>query len=345
LITDTSKLQFLKESTLTNLIKLIKREANYQTLIGTVARKNSLREKVGTAKLLLTCEKIQIGDTFGVIAVADHTSINNLFSQYRLRNAQKRIFEMSDITDCSFNCIAAENTPGKFDLEFRSSQTCGNFNVLQLATNHGGGGHFNASGCTLTNEDITAFSARHSKASECTSIYEHITALIRNETSTMYSEQGTNLEKITLTKTDEELAQILNQTDRLTKNVTPELLKQVQELISNGANYIYAYKKFKTYERFMLENELLSRIPESTYSQKFPIVSIYLSKQDIEDLSQKYSINENDILETISMFSTIDVKFATISLAGGKKVQIDRNGNITTGSSGEKRERTPMLSK
>jgi phosphoesterase RecJ-like protein len=328
LITDTSKLQFLRESTLTNLIELITHGADYTNLIGTVARKNSLREKVGTAKLLLTCEKIQIGDTFGLIAIADHTTVNNLFSQYRLRNAQKRIFEMADITDCSFNCIAAENAPGKFDLEFRSTQTCGNFNVLQLATEHGGGGHFNASGCNLPSTKP-----------------EEITTLIKDETSKLYSKQATNLKPVTLTDLDKELAQILTQTDRLTKNVTPELLKKVKELINQGANYVYTYKKFKTFERFMLENELLSRIPESTYSQKFPIVSIYLSKQEIDTICEKYKITEKDILQTIKMFANIDIKFATISLAGGKKVQIDRYGNITTSGSGGKHERTPILTK
>jgi hypothetical protein len=235
---------------------------------------------------------------------------------------------MSDITDCSFNCIAAENIPGRFDLEFRSSQTYGNFNVLQLATNHGGGGHFNASGCTLT--DKTS---------------EDISALIIDETTTMYSEQGTNLEKITLTKTDEELVQILAQTDRLTKNVTPELLKKVQELINNGANYIYAYKKFKTYERFMLENELLSKIPESTYSQRFPIVSIYLSKPEIDTLCEKYNITEQDILQTIEMFTNIDVNFATISLPGGKKIQINSKGKISADNSDSKKSHSHLLTK
>jgi len=328
LITDTSKLQFLRESTLTNLIELINHGADYTNIIGTVARKNSLREKVGTAKLLLTCEKIQIGDTFGLIVVADNKTVSNLFSQYRLRNTQKRIFEMADITDCSFNCIAAENVPGKFDLEFRSTPICGNFNVLQLATEHGGGGHFNASGCSFSQKKT-----------------EEIIPLIRDEATKMYSKQATNLGKIILTDLDKELAQILVQTDRLTKNVTPELLKKVQELISQGANYTYTYKKFKTFTRFLLENELLSRIPGSTYSQKFPIVSIYLSKKEIDNLCEKYNITEKDILQIIEMFSIIDIKFATISLAGGKKVQIDRYGNITTSGSGGKRERTPILTK
>ena len=95
----------------------------------------------------------------------------------------------------------------------------------------------------------------------------------------------------------------------------------------------------------MLENELLSRIPESTYSQKFPIVSIYLSKQEIDTICEKYKITEKDILQTIKMFANIDIKFATISLSGGKKVQIDRYGNVTTSGSGGKHERTPILTK
>ena len=59
-----------------------------------------------------------------------------------------------------------------------------------------------------------------------------------------------------------ELSSILDSTDRLTKNVSSEILSKVDELVKNEANYEYIFKKYKTFERFMLENEILSKVPE-----------------------------------------------------------------------------------
>ena len=131
---------------------------------------------------------------------------------------------------------------------------------------------------------------------------------------------------------------VLSETKKLTKNITPKILAIVDYLIKQGANYDYTFKNFKSYERFMLENEILSRIPESTLTQKSPIVSIYLSSQEVNDLCLKYNVSQDDILKTIEIFANIDIKFASISF-NGKKIQIDKNGRITKIASDEKRNK------
>ena len=316
LLTDTAKLKFLKANTLPNLSKLIEIGADYESVLQFCSRKSNLREEVGIAKTLLKSKRFQIGDTFGIILPLIHSEVDTLNKQYGIRNPQKKIFKMSDIENCSFNCMFAENTPNEFNLEFRSTPIYGNFNVLQLATSHGGGGHYNASGCPIKASD------GYTKSD--------IVSEIEQQAIEMYSQQATNLKHITLTEQDHELRKILDDTNRLSRRVTPEILGKVNELIKAGANYEYTLKTFKTYERFMLENEILSRIPSETYTQINPNVLVSLSPQDVEMLNEKYQVSENDILSVIDTFSNINISSATIILSNGKKASINCDGIITT---------------
>lgn len=316
LLTDTAKLKFLKPDTLQNLSKLIEMGADYESVLQFCSRKSNLREEVGIAKTLLKAKTFQIGDTFGMILPIDNSEVNSLSRNYGVRNPQKKIFKMSDIENCSFNCMFAENTPNEFNLEFRSTPVYGNFNVLQLATSHAGGGHYNASGCTIKGSDGYTESSIESE--------------IEQQAVEMYSPQATNLKHISLTEQDHELRKILDDTDRLSRGVTPEILEKVNELIKSGANYEYTFKTFKTYKRFMLENEILSRIPTETYKQKNPNVLVSLSPQDVEMLSKKYQVDENDILSVIDTFSHINISSATITLPNGRKTSINSDGIITT---------------
>lgn len=92
------------------------------------------KDEVGLAKVLLKAQKFSIGNTFGLICLCNHYQVNELAKQYGIRNLQKKIFKMSDIENCSFLCMGAENAPKQYDLEFRSTATCGDFNVLKLAS-------------------------------------------------------------------------------------------------------------------------------------------------------------------------------------------------------------------
>lgn len=312
LLTDTAKLKFLKTDTLKNLSKLIIAGAKYEEVINCCNRKSRLRDEVGLAKILLRTQKFQIGDTFGIILPVNNREVNELSRTYGVRNPQKKIFKMSDIENCSFNCMIAENTPSKYDVEFRSTPIYGNFNVFELAAKYGGGGHYSASGCSISPKaglDIMS-----------------TTYTIKEQASKMYSEQGKNIPEIPKCEYDKDLSAILTQTNRLTKNVTPLILSQVDKMIKNGANYEYTYKKMKTFETFMLENEILSRIPNNKLFERTPVINISLSPQDLISLERKYGIKEEDILNVISVFENIDVRNASITLPDGRKSQINDNG-------------------
>ena len=314
LLTDTAKLKFLKSGTLLNLSKLMEMGANYEQVLKCCSRKSNLKEEVGMAQMFLKTKKFDIGDTFGLILSIDNSEVENLNRNYRVRSPQKKIFKMLDIEGCSFNCISAENNPGEFNLEYRSTPIYGNFNVLQLAAIHNGGGHYNASGCPI----------RESEGYNINSIEDEV----EQQAVSMYSEQAINLQPVVLSKQDKELASILEKTSHLSKGITPEILSRVDELIKDGANYEYVFKSFKTFEQFMIKNEILSRIPSDVYNQKKPKVFISLSQQNIDSLKQKYQVGEDEILNAIIMFSDINIDSATISLPDGRQSSIDYNGNI-----------------
>lgn len=314
LLTDTAKLKFLKTDTLQNLSKLIKLGADYKHVVSLCTRKSNLRNEVGLAQTLLKTKTFPIGDTFGMILSIDNKEGDNLKRIFGVRSLQKKIFKMGDIENCSFMCMIVEDIPGEYNVEFRSNQVYGNFNVLQLATSHGGGGHYNASGCEIKVKD------KYSQSG--------LEETLQQEASELYSEQGKNIPPITLSEQDQELSKILNNTKRLTKGITPEILARVDSLVKSGANYDYIFKTFKSFEKFMLQNEILSRIPFSMYNRKHPVVNITLTPQDINVLTKKYNVSEDEILATIDIFSNINIHYASISLPNGKKSSIDCNGII-----------------
>lgn len=311
LLTDTAKLKFIKQDTLQNLSKLIEAGADYERIISFCNRKVRLQNEVGLAQEFLKSKTFPIGDTFGIMLSLDNKEVDNLSRKFGVRSPQKKIFKMTDIENCSFTCMSAENTPGEHALEFRSTPIYGNFNVLSLAASHAGGGHHSASGCSMRGSQ------------------ESIEAEIKQQVADLYSEQAIGLPQITLSEQDKQLSNILNSTERLTKGVTPETLERVDRLVKSGVNYEYVFKTFKSYKQFMLENEVLSRIPSSTYTQRKPKVNIRLSPQEIDTLRKKYGASEEEILETIGAFSNIDIDSATISLPNGKSTHINYTGNIT----------------
>lgn len=316
LLTDTAKLKFLKSDTLQNLSKLMELGADYEKILSFCTRKSNLREEVGIAKTLLKAKKFSIGDTFGMILSMDNSEVEELSKTFGVRNPQKKIFKMGDVENCSFICMLSENTPGEYNVEFRSTSIYGNFDVFQLAIAHGGGGHYSASGCAIKVENESSKTRLED-------------SLIQ-ESSELYSKQATDLPQITLSEQDKELLQILDNTKRLTEGVTPEILAKVDSLIKVGANYDYTFKKIRSFDEFMLQNEILSRIPANVYSRRQPIINISLSPQDIDILTKKYNVNENEILSTIDIFSSININSASITLPNGRKSSIDRNGTITT---------------
>ena len=323
MMSDTAKLKFIKPDTLDNLAKLIELGANFEKISATSNRKVRLSDEVGLAKVFLRTQKFEIGDSFGLALSLDNKSVKNLLAHYGIRNPQKKIFKMADIEGCSFNCMCAENTRGSYDFEFRSSSTYGNLNVFDLASHYSGGGHPSASGCSISGKS--------------TSI-ESVTKEVIHTAQEMYSDSAGFKDLPVESEANDRLADVFEHTGRLSHDITPDVLKEVNSLVRDGANYEYYTKSFKTYEEFMLQNEILSKVPDFKLKDKEPSVRINLSAQDVSFLTKKYGVSEEQILGSISAFSNINIRNASIYLPDGRGTTIDRNGHIRQ-VSGESFER------
>lgn len=157
---------------------------------------------------------------------------------------------------------------------------------------------------------------------------DEITSTIQEQACLLYSEKSPSTTHIRMSQQDLELRSILNQTKKLTQNVTPEILTRIDELIKNGANYDYVFSDDKPLYKFMLEQEILSRIPNETLSFKHPFVNIFLSYEDVQYLQKRYRVKTDEILEAIHVFSGIYVKNASIRLYNGQRARIDENGTV-----------------
>ena len=323
MMSDTAKLKFIKPDTLDNLAKLIELGANFEKISATSNRKVRLSDEVGLAKVFLRTQKFEIGDSFGLALSLDNKSVKNLLAHYGIRNPQKKIFKMADIEGCSFNCMCAENTRGSYDFEFRSSSTYGNLNVFDLASHYSGGGHPSASGCSISGKS--------------TSI-ESVTKEVIHTAQEMYSDSADFKDLPVESEANDRLTDVFERTGRLSHDITPDVLKEVNSLVRDGANYEYYTKSFKTYEEFMLQNEILSKVPDFKLKDKEPSVRINLSAQDVSFLTKKYGVSEEQILGSISAFSNINIRNASIYLPDGRGTTIDRNGHIRQ-VSGESFER------
>lgn len=318
LMSDTAKLKFIKPSTLGNLAKLIELGADFEKISATGNKKTRLSEEVGLAKVFIRAKKFEIGDSFGLALSLDNKSVKNLLTHYGVRNPQKKIFKMTDIEGCSFTCMCAENIIGSYNFEFRNSSTYGDLNVFNLASHYSGGGHYSASGCLIKGK---------------TDSIEDITNEVIHTAQEMYCDSG-NIRNLPIeSEANNKLAAVFESTGKLSHHVTPDVLREVNSLIKAGAQYEYYTKSFRTYEEFMLQNEILSKIPDFKLKDKFPSFRINLSAQDISFLTKKYGVSEEQILGSISAFSNINIKNASIYLPSGKGTTIDKNGNIKQVSS------------
>lgn len=318
LMSDTAKLKFIKSSTLDSLAKLMELGADFEKISATGNRKIRLSEEVGLAKVFLRAQKFEIGDSFGLSLSLDNKSVKNLLTHYGVRNPQKRIFKMADIEGCSLTCMCAENIVGSYNFEFRNSSTYGDLNVFDLASHYLGGGHYGASGCLINGK---------------TGSIEDVTTEVIHTAQEMYSDSG-NIRNFPIeSEANDKLAAVFKSTGKLSHHVTPDVLRKVNSLVKDGAQYEYYTKSFRTYEEFMLQNEILSKVPDFKLKDKFPSVHINLSSQDISFLTKKYGVSEEQILGSISAFSNINIKNASIYLPSGKGSTIDKNGNIKQVSS------------
>jgi len=313
LMTDTARLRHIKSDTLRNLSKLILLGANYSNAIKLCTRKNKLIEEVGIAKLILNAKIFPISNMFGMIITLSNKKVNEFYKKYRIKLPQKKIFKLSDIENCSFTCISAENSLGKFYLEFRSSSLYGNYDVLSLATKYNGGGHYSASGCCLDEKD------GYSNDSIPLEIMSQVKKMYDNYSQDNVSE---------VNEFDKKLKLIFEYTDMLTKNITPEILLQVDHLIKKGANYDFLFSEIKPFNLFMLEKEVLSSVSDNYLDNKLSKLELFFTEKEVEFFKQKYGVDDIDILNAVSAFLNMDINEVSITLFNGNKSVINTNGEI-----------------
>ena len=313
--TDTTGLTFLKKDTLDSFSKLLDLGADFEKIAERNKTKYPLAAEVALARLLIRTKKVPIGDYFGLILGVRNDEVKELYKKFGLRNPQKRIFKARNVEDSAFVAFFAENEPGLYAAEFRSSNVYGNFDVLSLATRFGGGGHPNASGCFLRDDDGY--------------FYDNIIEMLEDEIAERYIPQADSIKPVEINEADKELRRILAETDDFTQGMTKEVVDRIKGTIQNGANFEYIRKGYISFENFMLRNEILSIVPDEVALSKGADVEINLASNQIEFLREKYKIPEESILDAISGFTGTDINSAIIKLPNGRCSRMDKDGNIT----------------
>lgn len=313
--TDTTGLTFLKDDTLDSFSKLLDMDADFEKVAERNKTKYPLASRVAIARLLIRTKKVPIGDYFGLILGVRADEVKNMYKKFGLRSPQKRIFMMRDVENAAFVSFFAENEPGLYAAEFRSSSSFGNFDVLSLATKFGGGGHLNASGCFLRDDDGY--------------FYDNIIEMLEDEIGERYVPQAGSIKPIETNEADKELRRILAETSDFTQGMTREVVDRIKGTIRDGANFEYTRKGYISFETFMLRNEILSIVPDEVALKRDADVEISLAANQIEFLREKYKVPEESILDAISGFVGTDINSAIIRFPNGRCSKIDQNGNIT----------------
>ena len=224
---------------------------------------------------------------------------------------------MSNISDSAINMVVAENSPGEYDFEFRSNPSYGNANVENVAISNNGGGHYNASGCHIVSSDSLS-KVSQDMLSQLTPIAE--------EAAHSYSPAELN-------DSDKKLEELLDYTDRFTRNVTPENIDKFKSLLSSSSTYPLLYDSPISFEQFMVRNELLALIPDNVLDNKS--IHIKLDTRTLDRLVSTYNMNPEEILDQIVLFKNININSVSISLPDKRTISIDSHGNVKK-SNGEK---------
>lgn len=147
--TDTAKFRYTKSNSINSLNMLLENGADFESVKRCLEAKRPLMPEVGVAKALLHTKRIKVGNTYLNYFGLDNETVKNLEEKYRTQFIQKKIFKILETENTALAVAIAENSPNEFLCEFRSSRNIGNVDVFSVATSMGGGGHYNASGCTV----------------------------------------------------------------------------------------------------------------------------------------------------------------------------------------------------
>ena len=313
LVSDTAEFRYIKENSLSNFDMLLKNGADYELIKECNSYKTPLSQQVGLSKILLNTKHVELpnGLNLNYLALNNKTS-TYLASKYGLNHVEKKIFSLGNIENACANMVVAENELGIHSFEFRGTPY-GNPNVQKIAAEHGGGGHYSASGCNVESTQNNSIVADE--------MFEEL------KTSCLEQTKGYN--PIEFDEKDKQLKELLDYTDRFSKNLDSDVLNRIQELKNSGANYQLIYDEKVPFKEFMLKNEIFSRVPDNQLG--LDDITIDITKNDLKELNEKYNLDlsESDLLNYINVFKKENVKYNTVKLNVNNKVAtIDADGMI-----------------
>ncbi len=308
--TDTSKFRYIGKDSLNSLSMLLDAGADFESVKSCLESKRFLAPEVGIAQALLHTKKIKVGNTYLNYFGLDNKSVRDIESQYRSKYIQKKIFKLMDTENTSLAVAIVENMPNNFFCEFRSAKDLGNVDVFSVATSMNGGGHYNASGCTVVSDEGIDKVSRNVLTKLTDSAIPNLVGVSKQED----------------TKYDIELKQVLDSMDRFNKNLTPENFAKIQELIELGARYESDYEEKISFETFMVRNSILTQIPRNQLQNRR--ISFKLNKGFLEKMKSEYGASPEDILSEIKLFKELDVDYVSMMTPDGKSASIDSKGNI-----------------
>lgn len=307
--TDTATFRHLKPNTLDNLKMLLRTGGKLGYVQSVLQQRRNLRSEVGLAKAFLGTSRIKVGDTYINYLGLEADTIKELENKYRVRDIQKKIFKLGNIEDTSINVVVAENNPNTFDCEFRSIAFCGDIDVFSIATQNGGGGHHNASGCSIkSNNGLQSVSRK----------------LLEDITSSSL-EQLHDFKPQPVTPDDKKLSDFLSSIDYFKRNPKVADIAKLQELLDGDVNYARTYENLIPFKKFMLRNEVLAHIPEEQLDSKN--ISLDFNKAFLGQMQEKYGASIEDLLDATDVFKELAVDSTTISVEDGEKIVLDKFGN------------------
>lgn len=314
LLGDTASLRYLQKDTLNNLNMIMENGGDYQKVLEKTGYKTPLQSAVGMAKILKDTNLITLDNGLKIAYVNLSNDQYKFFAKYyKLGAPHKQIFKMSNIEDCCATMFCAETSLGNNEIEFRSTPNFGNVNVQQIAANHNGGGHLNASGCTYKTDKTFKDASRE----------------IVSELAKTCNDQTKDYVPLTLNAKDDQIIEILKSTNYLKTNIDKETLLKLQELNNDPeSHYQYVYDEKRTINDYLLEYEILAKVPYKDINNKN--VEITITPQDMAYFKKKFDVTEKDLYKHIELFTknNIDFEYATINFPENS-VSIDNEGNIT----------------
>ncbi len=308
--TDTAKFIHIKKDSLKSLNMLLSSGADFKSVKSCLEAKRFLDPEVGLARALLHTKRIKIGNTYLNFFGLDNKTVRDLEEKYGTKFIQKKVFRLLDTENTALAVAVTENIPNNFFCEFRSSKDIGNVDVFSIATSMGGGGHYNAAGCTIKTTD------RIDKVSR-----EILTKLTTHGLPNLVGYKPPED-----TRYDVELKQILDSMDRFNTNLTSKNFERIQKLIDLGVRYESNYEEKISFETFMIRNYILTQIPDDQLSNRRIVFK--LNRKFLEKMEFEYGVSPEEVLSQIELFKELDVDYVSIMTPDGKSASIDSKGNI-----------------